>query len=466
MNRRQFGGAAIATIAFGGLLQRVQASNLPSYRNEVQGLGQLRQDPTGLLDLPKGFSYRVISHEGDRMDDGFYAPGKFDGMAPFILDRSRIALVRNHEIDPKDRALGAARDDFMLEEKLRKLPHFGKDRDGFVMPGGTSTMIYNWQREKVESQFLSLAGTTYNCSGGTTPWGSWLSCEETVMQADEVERPHGWVFEVPARGMGLATPVPLSGLGRFRHESATVDPQSGIVYLTEDRPDGLFYRFIPDTRGVLAEGGRLQALVMSDWSAGDTRNWETPGFAKGRDYRVHWIDMDGTHNPDDDLRARGHARGAALFARGEGVYAGKDVTGQSQIHFACTSGGSAQIGQIMRYTPSRAEGSSAEQQEPAKLRLFVESADSQLLDYADNITLAPWGDLIICEDRSGHRTNHVRGITPRGEIYTIARLNEPTEFAGLCFAPDGKTMFVNLQDPGRTIAISGPMMRLARVKHG
>jgi uncharacterized protein len=171
MNRRQFGAAAVTSVAFGGLLQRVQAGELPSYRNQIAAFGQLKADPKGMLDLPEGFSYRAISHEGDRMDDGFFAPGKFDGMASFILDRSHIALVRNHEIDPKDRNLSAARGDTVLEDKLRKLPHFGKDGDGFVMPGGTSTLVYNWRRGKVERQFLSLAGTTYNCSGGTTPWG-------------------------------------------------------------------------------------------------------------------------------------------------------------------------------------------------------------------------------------------------------------------------------------------------------
>jgi Bacterial protein of unknown function (DUF839) len=148
--------------------------------------------------------------------------GKFDGMASFILDRSHIALVHNHGIDPKDRKLSAARGDTASDERLRKLPHFGKDGDGFVMPGGTATLIYNWRCGKMESQFLSPAGTTCNCSGGSTPWDSWLSGEESVMQTDDVERPHG-----------------------------------------------LFYRFIPDKLGPLAEGGRLQPLLISDQPGGD-----------------------------------------------------------------------------------------------------------------------------------------------------------------------------------------------------
>src|SRR3546814_6551889 len=92
---------------------------------------------------------------------------------------------------------------------------------------------------EVKSEHLSLAGTAINCAGGVTPWGSWLSCEEAFLDSD---KPHGYVFEVPASARGMVDPLPLKALGRFRHEAAAVDPRTGIVYLTEDRDDGLFYR--------------------------------------------------------------------------------------------------------------------------------------------------------------------------------------------------------------------------------
>ena len=78
------------------------------------------------------------------------------------------------------------------------------------------------------------------------------------------------------------------------------------------------------------------------------------------------------------------------------------------------------------------------------------------MDYADNIAVAPWGHLIVCEDRTGTAINHLKGVTPAGKFYTIARLNAPTELAGACFSPDGETLFVNAYSPGRTLAINGP----------
>jgi secreted PhoX family phosphatase len=110
----------------------------------------------------------------------------------------------------------------------------------------------------------------------------------------------------------------------------------------------------------------------------------------------------------------------------------------------------------MRYVPSPYEGGAGEDSVPGRLQLFVESSDPLVMDYADNITVAPWGHLIVCEDRLGKKANHVKGITPGGRIYAIARLNRDTELAGVCFSPDGSTMFVNIYHPGKTLAITGP----------
>ncbi|HEV2745992.1 MAG TPA: alkaline phosphatase PhoX, partial [Allosphingosinicella sp.] len=131
------------------------------------------------------------------------------------------------------------------------------------------------------------------------------------------------------------------------------------------------------------------------------------------------------------------------------------------FYFACTSGGAAGSGQIMRYVPSPAEGRPGERDAPGRLQLFVESADRKVMDYADNVTVAPWGHLIACEDKSGDNSiNHLKGITPAGRVYTLARLNLDTELAGACFAPDGRTMFVNIYRPGRTLAVTGPWRRV------
>jgi hypothetical protein len=239
-------------------------------------------------------------------------------------------------------------------------------------------------------------------------------------------------------------------MGRFRHEAAAVDPRTGIVYLTEDQEDGLFYRFLPHRPGALALGGRLQALGCVDAPA-DTRNWAGISFPSGADRPVRWIDLEDTDSPKDDLRKRGAAAGAAIFARGEGIH-----RGVKEFYFTCTSGGAAKIGQIMRYVPSAGEGRPGEVKAPGMLQNFVESTNPAVLGYGDNVTVAPWGHLIVCEDRQGYARNYLRGVSPDGKVYAVARLLADTELAGACFSPDGKTLFLNIYRPGKTLAITGP----------
>lgn len=450
MNRRGFAVAGLASIAFAGMGRRAAAEAVaPTYRNEVPGYGPLQTDPQGLLDLPAGFSARIVSKAGEAMDDGYVTPDKFDGMACFRLSRHKVALVRNHELRPEDRDMGATGGIARLEARLAKERFFGRAKDGTVLPGGTSTIVYDLRSGRREKQYLSLAGTTVNCAGGATPWGSWLSCEESTLGIDQGSHDHGWVFDVPARHRGLVAARPLTALGRFRHEAAAVDPLTGIVYLTEDRNDGLFYRFVPERQGRL-DRGRLQALALRDTPGADTRNWSGIAFEPRSMRQTRWIDLDETHSPGDDLRLRGHAAGAALFARGEGIH-----RGSGEFYFTCTSGGAARLGQVMRYVPSRHEGRPGEDHEPGGLQLFVESSDPLVMDYADNLTVAPWGHLIACEDRADGEANHLKGITPDGRVYTLGRLRLDTELAGVCFSPDASTLFVNIYRPGHTLAISG-----------
>lgn len=454
LSRRMFTRSSVAALAFAGYASAGAAPG--SYRNQVSGYGALQADPQGFLDLPRGFAYAVISSAGEAMDDGFVVPDNFDGMGCFALDAERVALVRNHELSLRHGDKGPAGTDPQLHAKLAKLAAFGRGADGRVLPGGTTTMVWNLRTRRLEQQYLSLIGTSTNCAGGVTPWGSWLSCEETVVSAPDVQRSHGWIFEVRADQPGLAKPVPLTAMGRFRHEAAAVDPVTGAVYLTEDRDDGLLYRFLPKVPGKLDQGGRLQALVLTS-GLRDARNWKATDFVPGGRLAARWIDLDGVDSPADDLRRRGYAAGATLFARGEGIHLGTRGDGQREFFFTCTSGGPGRYGQIFRYVPDGPDG--------GDLQLFVESTDPQLMDYADNLTVAPWGHLIVCEDRSGHQINHLRGVTPAGQTYTIARLNAATELAGACFSPDGQILFVNAYAPGRTLAIRGPWLTINQTRH-
>lgn len=460
-SRRQLIRATAATLAFSGFSRFAAAQDglvdTAAYRSEVTGYGALKRDPAGVFDLPDGFSYTVVSKAGDPMSDGLITPGKMDGMGCFALDNDRVALVRNHEIKPSDLEITAFGPGRALASKVKADRVYDRTDDGLPMGGGATTLVYDLRKRALEGSHLSLAGTSTNCAGGITPWGSWLSCEETTQNAG---KDHGWVFEVSSRGKGLADPTPIKAMGRFRHEATAIDPRTGVVYLTEDMGDGfgLFYRYLPNDRTKLLAGGKLQALCLPEGVDADPRNWEAAYWKQGDSRPVRWVDLEGVDNPHEDLRYRGHTKGAAWFARGEGIY-----YGQGEIYFTCTSGGPARGGQIMRYVPSPLEGQAGEAAQPGQLQLFIEPTDPGAMQMADNIAVSPWGHLFVCEDRIDG-VNFLRAVTPQGKIYTLGRnaavigdgAATNAELAGVCFSPDGTTMFVNIYAPGLTLAITGP----------
>jgi uncharacterized protein len=418
----------------------------------ARGLGPLLPDPERLFDLPRGFSYQVVSRAGDTMSDGLRVPGLPDGMAAFAARDGRIALVRNHELTQAPAALGPFGPDNELLAKLAPDLVYDRGVDALPCLGGTTTLVYDPGAGRVEKQFLSLAGTVRNCAGGATPWGTWVSCEEPEDLVDVASfgRAHGFNFEVAGGDSPPAPPAPLRAMGRFRHEAIAVEPRSGAVYQTEDRPDGLFYRFLPTTAGRLGAGGRLQALVVRDQPSLDTRNWDSPRVAPRMRLAVSWIDLDDVEAPRDDLRARGFERGAARFARGEGA-----AIGSEGVFFDATNGGRNKAGQIWRYLPSPAEGRPEESSDPGRLELFLEPGDTRVMDYPDNLAVAPWGDLIVCEDGDGDQ--FLLGVTGDGEVYRLGRnAANDTELAGATFSPDGRVLFLNLYGLGLTLAIRGP----------
>jgi len=436
LNRRNFIGATGA--AFSGLLLNGctgRSAPLTSAPSSFADYGPLVPDPAGMLDLPRGFSYRLLSSLGNAMTDGCTVPDKADGMGCFSLGNDEIVLIRNHELVPADDAGGV----------LAK--GFGT-RDGAIVPGGTTSIVLDATTLDVKREFRSLAGTIRNCSGGITPWGSWLTCEEAPTGPGQrfgegLAENHGWVFEVPANATGLIDAVPLKAMGRFNHEAACVDPRTGIVYLSEDRDDSVLYRFVPTTPGRLGDGGLLQAMVVEGLS--DTRNWTSADMAVGSRHTVRWIDCDDVESPNDDLRSRAAAKGAALVARGEGIHTGTD-----EIFVCSTNGGQRKLGQILRLVPGTGG-------EPDQIELFFESQSKDQFNYGDNLTVGPNGHLIVCEDQYTEVVdNHLRGITPDGRAYTLGRLRMQTELAGGCFSPDGKWFFVNAYSPTRTLAITGP----------
>jgi uncharacterized protein len=448
LRRRDFNlgltSAAFAGLALSGCAALRKAPDVlrraPGFRRQRMGrvdpYGPLVEDRRGLLDLPARFDYEVVAWAGDwegrrdRLDDGRAVPGSADGMGSFDLGGGKVVLVRNHES---------------------------------TREGGTTTIVYDCRRGARTEHYRSLSGTRRNCAGGVTPWGTWLSCEEDLTverRPDGTRKKHGYVYQVPAIGDGAEARQPLEHLGRFNHEAAAVDPRTHIIYMTEDQVDGLFYRYVPPSfERPTDPGGRLEALVFAEAGHGtDSRNWGKADWTEGDWRDVLWRELDVAEGESDGLRRHGlRDRKAVRFACAEGVH-----FGDGELYFTVTSGGRIKSGQIMRYRPDPDDPGRG------KLQLFLESTDPGAFNFADNLAVAPNGHLVACEDPywGGEKTYlprmidssapcYLRGVTPDGDLYDIARLRNGSELAGACFSPDGDILFLNVYSPGITLAIRG-----------
>jgi secreted PhoX family phosphatase len=429
-NRRSFlkrgaaagaGGLAIATP-----LQSFAARAAAEGRPLTRGYGRLVA--MGDLALPRGFDYQIISTEGERMDDGHPTPSSFDGMGPFRRGNKTI-LIRNHE---NRKAEGETDEiDVIVPKELRY------DPDPIVNGGCTKLVVDD---RRLRHSFAVLGGTTTNCAGGITPWGSWITCEEIVL---DTGKPHGYIFEVDAYTDEPVEAVPIRSAGRFRHEAVVW--HDGILYLTEDqRYDAAFYRFLPhgtpSQAGDLARrGGELQALLLPD-----VPNANTDGWPVGEAFAVDWVTIPDPDPPTDNVRDQAHELEAAGFNRQEGMW-----VGDGRIYFDCTEGGVRGQGQVWEFNPRAQE-----------LTLIYESPTAHDLQNPDNLVVAPTGDLFLCEDSDPPQ--YVRGLTPDGRIYDFAKtITRESELAGVCFDPDRKTMYVNQfgdvnLEGGVTYAIWGP----------
>ncbi|MEB1808175.1 MAG: DUF839 domain-containing protein [Bacillaceae bacterium] len=424
MNRRDFlrvsGISTIAlTLGTTGLFSLSgQAKTIPQGRannptSGFGGYGPLVKDPNGILDLPQGFQYKIISQTGDKLSNGAPIPGAMDGMAAFQGKHNTTVLVRNHE-----QALDA------------KYPVYGSNPFNSMVAGGTTALVVGPDREVVK-EYVTNSGTAVNCAGGPSTWGTWLTCEEVAYNDGVME--HGFVFEVdPTDPENQMSKTPIRDMGFFSHEACSVDPATGIWYLTEDaRPISFLYRFTPNDRsqklGSLQKGGKLEAAAIDELPHSAASQ-----FINGEKFGIVWKEV----NPEDAHQSALN-QGCIKFRRLEG---------------ACFSAGvfwfdDTTARRVYRYFPST-----------NTLELFYESSDANDLKSPDNITITPWGDLWIAEDGSGH--DRVIGLTPEGNVYPFAynQFND-SEFAGPCFSPDGKTFFVNIQEPGMTLAIWGPFAR-------
>ena len=467
MSRRAFlrGSAALgAGLVAGraeGLRLLLPAGAAPGL---IEGFGPLRRDPAGRLDLPPGYSYRVVTKAGRALPapQVGLVPGRPDGTAAFAGPGGNVHLVNNHE-----------------QGATAAFPVVGPPNLTYDpgATGGTTTIVVDGDNALVD-QTVSLAGTLLNCSGGPTPWGTWLTGEESEQTAEGAfTQDHGYVFEVdPLDPASNVDPQPLTALGRFAHEAVAVDPHRGHVYLTEDAvaPAGLLYRFtpaqLPNGLHTLRNGGLLEALrvpgvddlsVYRTVGTTLTAQWKAvpdPTALVQGSIRKQFTYIDRT-NRRSPVTHRGPGGGITRARKLEGLWwsGGKCHVVSS---FARTGGSqdwstAAHDGQIWSYDPATST---------LRLRAFFPrntaptGSGADVPDGPDNITAGPAGSLMVAEDGAG--TQHLVTVSATGRKAVFARnALSRSEFTGVCFSPDGQTLFAGIQDEGFVFAITGPFTR-------
>jgi secreted PhoX family phosphatase len=392
-------------------------------RARAVGLGApLVPDPAGRLDLPEGFSYAILDQGGQTMSDGYRVPGNPDGMACFAGPDGTLVLLRNHELTSSSRGPYVP----SVAPPRTFAPPEAYDPD--VVGGVTRVVVDATTHARVSSN-LVLVGTAQNCAGGPSPWG-WLSCEESF------DALHGYTFICPIEATSVQSPQRIVGYGHFRHEAVAVDPSNHVAYLTEDRPNSALYRFIPD-RPAAPFVGRLQALGIAGQPTLDT----TTGLSVDQELPVSWIDLPDPDPSGDTLRATARSGGATIISRGEGIWFHDGV-----VYFTSTNGGPLERGQVFALRPTANGGT---------LRLIAQSDDAAVLDGPDNVCMAPFGELFVCEDGFTGTANYIRRLAPSGEIFDFARTTL-SELAGVCFSPDGRALFVNIFGADVTLVVTGP----------
>jgi secreted PhoX family phosphatase len=414
------------------------------------GVSSPTPGPDGVLAVPEGFHYRVVAQSGvTRLDSGHPVPSDPDGAATFPARRGNgTVILCNHEIGGDEEFQVPHIEGFVYDESAR---------------GGTTTIEVDEDGNRTR-HYVSLAGTLNNCAGGRTPWDTWLSCEETE---ETLGRAHGYVFEVdPYDQAANRDPQPIKALGRFRHEAVAVDPDEHVLYLTEDaaNPNGLLYRYIPPDAARPLGKGSLRQLADDAGTLEALRALTTAGRPVtdlsgttqiGTSYRVEWVEV-----PDRDATERSVRKqfDDGEISRGpklEGMWWG-DGGVYVVSSYARTDDGSAAShdGQVWFLDPR-------EHTLTLQLR-FGATEDKDAPQRPDNISVSPYGGVIVAEDHEGQV--HLLGTTPEGQLYVVARteIDGPAEFCGPVFSPDKRTLFANLQGPGYTFAIQGPFQSLAQ----
>jgi secreted PhoX family phosphatase len=337
-------------------------------------------DANGLM-LPPGFTSRLIARGNLPVEGTTYLFPIFpDGQATFRTKDGGWILTTNSEV-PLDLGAGASATRFRAD--------------------GT-----------IAGSYRILGGTHFNCAGGPTPWGTWISCEE----ADD-----GIVFETDPAGVLPAQARPA--LGVFRHEAVAVDPVGGRLYLTEDSFPGGFYRFTPTRYPDLAAGLLEIAQVAADG-------------------KVTWHKVPDPSTTQTGTPTAVQVPGATAFGNGEGIWYARGV-----LYFTTKTDK-----KVWAYRPET---------EVIEVLFDRALAESSSLDAVDNVTVSAAGDVLVCEDGGNME---IGLITSRRQVSPLLQFvgpqHEQSEVCGVVFSPDGKRLYCTSQrsfaGQGAVYEISGP----------
>ena len=377
MDRRQFLRRALQASAGGAVLGALPVSAAHG-QTATPGEGPYgplasAPDANGLL-LPEGFTSRVVAVAGEPVGDTGYSWHAFpDGAATFATDDGGWIYVCNSEVF-----------DFLVPDS-----------------GGASAVVFAAGGDVVDA-YRVLEGSNSNCAGGPTPWGTWLSCEENFGE-------QGRVFECDPRGVAPA--VAHEAMGRWAHEAAAVDPDGRAVYLTQDHPEGLLYRYTPTSYPDLSSGVLEACVVAPDGAV----SWQPVP------------DPSGTDTP-----TRQQAPGATVFPGNEGIWYHDGFVfftskGDHSVHSIDLRNQRYEL--LWRGEPDR---------------LGVEGA---VLSGVDNLTVDHGsGDLYVAEDGGNME---VVMITAEGTVAPFVRIaaagHDGSEVTGPCFDPSGQRLYFSSQ---------------------
>ncbi|MFI2288664.1 alkaline phosphatase PhoX [Streptomyces niveus] len=383
MERRNFLRGAVITgsaAALGGTLWRGAAYADPAQPG-AGPYGALGSADANNIRLPAGFTSRVVARSGQTVPGTSYTWHNAPDGGACYADGSGWIYVSNSEINPSGGA-GAVR---------------------FSAAGA------------ITGAYRILAGTRQNCAGGSTPWNTWLSCEEVT---------RGYVYETDPWGVKAA--VRRDAMGLFKHEAAAADPVRKVIYLTEDETNGCFYRFTPTTWGDLS-AGTLQVLRAGTATSGS----------------FTWVTV-----PDPDgspTQTRDQVSGAKRFNGGEGCYYADGsvwftTKGDNRVWRVDPAAGTYEL----TYDDSLVSGGGAP------------------LTGVDNVTGSSSGDLYVAEDGGNME---ICLITPDDVVAPFLRVGgqSGSEITGPAFSPDGSRLYFSSQrgtsgssSGGITYEVTGP----------